>query len=111
MAEAREMSVTRRSVVAGPALAAAPVALRLSNRAGAQGKSLYERLGGAFAIAAVVDHFSDALNEPGDAPLHPLRPRPSPTPEKTPSCTLSCQSEYSDPVQVPSNPVVPPLPV
>jgi hemoglobin len=24
-------------------------------------KSLYERLGGAFAIAAVVDHFSDAL--------------------------------------------------
>jgi hemoglobin len=27
------------------------------------GKSLYERLGGAFAIAAVVDHFSDALVE------------------------------------------------
>jgi hemoglobin len=26
-------------------------------------KSLYERLGGAFAIAAVVDHFSDALIE------------------------------------------------
>jgi hemoglobin len=25
------------------------------------GKSLYERLGGVFAIAAVVDHFSDAL--------------------------------------------------
>ena len=25
------------------------------------GPSLYERLGGAFAIAAVVDHFSDAL--------------------------------------------------
>ena len=25
------------------------------------GKSLYERLGGAFAIAAVVDHFSDAI--------------------------------------------------
>ena len=24
-------------------------------------KSLYERLGGAFAIAAVVDHFSDAI--------------------------------------------------
>jgi hemoglobin len=24
-------------------------------------KSLYERLGGVFAIAAVVDHFSDAL--------------------------------------------------
>lgn len=27
----------------------------------AQQKSLYERLGGAFAIAAVVNHFSDAL--------------------------------------------------
>lgn len=27
----------------------------------ASAKSLYERLGGAFAIAAVVDHFSDAL--------------------------------------------------
>ena len=26
-----------------------------------QEKSLYERLGGAFAIAAVVNHFSDAL--------------------------------------------------
>jgi hemoglobin len=26
-------------------------------------KSLYERLGGVFAIAAVVDHFSDALVE------------------------------------------------
>ena len=25
------------------------------------GTSLYERLGGAFAIAAVVDHFSDAV--------------------------------------------------
>lgn len=24
-------------------------------------KSLYERLGGVFAIAAVVDHFSDAV--------------------------------------------------
>jgi hemoglobin len=24
-------------------------------------KSLYERLGGVFAIAAVVDHFSDAI--------------------------------------------------
>jgi hemoglobin len=26
-------------------------------------KSLYERLGGVFAIAAVVDHFSDAVVE------------------------------------------------
>jgi hemoglobin len=33
-----------------------------SVRAAAEGeKSLYERLGGAFAIAAVVDHFSDAI--------------------------------------------------
>ena len=28
-----------------------------------QEKSLYDRLGGAFAIAAVVNHFSDALIE------------------------------------------------
>lgn len=28
---------------------------------GEPGKSLYERLGGVFAIAAVVDHFSDAI--------------------------------------------------
>jgi hemoglobin len=27
----------------------------------AQEKSLYDRLGGVFAIAAVVDHFSDAV--------------------------------------------------
>ena len=27
----------------------------------AAGKSLYDRLGGVFAISAVVDHFSDAL--------------------------------------------------
>src|SRR5688572_13059530 len=32
-----------------------------SQQAVAQEKSLYERLGGVFAIAQVVDHFSDAL--------------------------------------------------
>ena len=32
-----------------------------SKQAAAQEKSLYERLGGVFAIAAVVDHFSDAV--------------------------------------------------
>lgn len=57
--------VTRRSVVAGLALAAAPVTvLAGTNNAHAQTKtekSLYERLGGVFAIAAVVDHFSDAV--------------------------------------------------
>ena len=37
-------------------------ALLLSGTAAfAQEKTLYERLGGAFAIAAVVDHFSDAV--------------------------------------------------
>jgi hypothetical protein len=30
--------------------------------------SLYERLGGAFAIAAVVDHFSDARAQPDRRP-------------------------------------------
>jgi hemoglobin len=59
-------SITRRNLVAG--LAAAPVTvLGAANKARAQDKqtgpekSLYERLGGVFAIAAVVDHFSDAV--------------------------------------------------
>ena len=62
MAQSVSTSITRRSVVAGLALAAAPVTL-----AGAQtpqtkpDKSLYERLGGIFAIALVVDHFSDGV--------------------------------------------------
>jgi hemoglobin len=50
------------------ALTAAPMAvLAAANDANAQAKqtvpekSLYERLGGVFAIAAVVDHFSDAV--------------------------------------------------
>jgi hemoglobin len=62
-------SVTRRSVVAGLALSAAPVTTVLTavGEAHAQAKqigsekSLYDRLGGVFAIAAVVDHFSDAV--------------------------------------------------
>jgi hemoglobin len=61
-------SITRRSVVAGLALTAAPVTvLAGAERADAQTrqatseKSLYERLGGVFAIAAVVDRFSDAV--------------------------------------------------
>jgi hemoglobin len=60
-------SITRRSVVAALALTAAPVALAGADNAYAQAKqtmpekSLYERLGGVFAIAAVVDHFSDAV--------------------------------------------------
>ena len=54
--------------MAGLALTAAPVTvLAGANTAIAQAKqpgpekSLYERLGGVFAIAAVVDHFSDAV--------------------------------------------------
>ena len=38
-------------------------ALALPLQAAEPDKSLYERLGGVFAIAAVVDHFSDALVE------------------------------------------------
>ena len=63
-----DMDITRRILVAGLALATAPVAvLAATNKAHAQakqtmaGKSLYERLGGVFAIATVVDHFSDAV--------------------------------------------------
>src|SRR5436190_16118155 len=70
MAQAFSTSITRRSVVAGLAAAAAPLALAGADNAYAQTKemkettsekSLYERLGGVFAIAAVVDHFSDAV--------------------------------------------------
>ena len=67
MAQALSTSITRRSVVAALALTAAPVALAGADNAYAQAKptvpekSLYERLGGVFAIAAVVDHFSDAV--------------------------------------------------
>ena len=50
-----------------PILAAAPATLAGANKAHAQApqtkpeKSLYERLGGVFAIALVVDHFSNAV--------------------------------------------------
>ena len=61
-------SLTRRRVFAGLALTAAPAAVFAgADNAFAQAtqtmpkKSLYERLGGVFAIAAVVDHFSDAV--------------------------------------------------
>ncbi len=67
MAKAHSTSITRRRVVAGLALTAAPMTLARGNNAYAQAqqtkpdKSLYDRLGGVFAIAAVVDHFSDAV--------------------------------------------------
>jgi len=60
--------MTRRNVVAGLALTAASGALFTAinkTPAGAaetkSEKTLYDRLGGVFAIAAVVDHFSDAV--------------------------------------------------
>jgi len=68
MAQPVATSITRRSAVAGLALATAPMALvAAADNAPAQTKqttsekSLYDRLGGVFAIAAVVDHFSDAV--------------------------------------------------
>ncbi|NOT41274.1 MAG: group 1 truncated hemoglobin [Alphaproteobacteria bacterium] len=60
-------SITRRSAATGLALSAASVPLMARANAAAKTeqtvpqKSLYERLGGVFAIAAVVDHFSDAV--------------------------------------------------
>lgn len=65
MKTAVSTSLTRRSVVA-LAVAAASTTVVATNNALAQEqakpeKSLYERLGGVFAIAAVVDHFSDAI--------------------------------------------------
>ena len=67
MAQAHSTSITRRILVAGLALSAAPAVLAGADKAYAQAKqtapekSLYDRLGGVFAIAAVVDHFSDAV--------------------------------------------------
>ena len=66
MEQAVSILVTRRSAVASLAMMAAPVAMLAgAQKAFAQettsGDSLYERLGGVFAIAAVVDHFSDAV--------------------------------------------------
>jgi hemoglobin len=55
---------TQISIIRSLAIAMSLVAILLaaSIQAAAQTeKSLYERLGGVFAIAAVVDHFSDAL--------------------------------------------------
>jgi hemoglobin len=62
MKQAVTISITRRDVVAGLAVAAVPMAvLAGADNAYAQEKTLYERLGGVFAIAAVVDHFSDDI--------------------------------------------------
>ena len=68
MAQVISTFFTRRHIVAGLAAIAAQTVLSLgTDSAYAQvkqtmpEKSLYERLGGVFAIAAVVDHFSDAV--------------------------------------------------
>ena len=64
MEQAVSISLTRRSVVAGLAVAAVPTSvIAAAGNAYAQAatKTLYERLGGVFAIAAVVDHFSDDI--------------------------------------------------
>jgi hemoglobin len=68
MKQAVSAAMTRRTVVEGLTLTAVTVAaLAGADGAYAQAtpttpeKSLYERLGGVFAIAAVVDHFSDAV--------------------------------------------------
>ena len=59
-------SIARRGVVAGLAVTATAAAVLAPEgvahaQPAAPEKSLYERLGGVFAIAAVVDHFSDAV--------------------------------------------------
>jgi hemoglobin len=74
MAKADVTFITRRTVAAGLALSVAPMAVLTgsdhayaqdqkssSKKSDANETSLYERLGGIFAIAAVVDHFSDAV--------------------------------------------------
>jgi hemoglobin len=59
-------TITRRTMVAGLALSASAITTAGPTNTYAEAqtipeKSLYERLGGVFAIAAVVDHFSDAV--------------------------------------------------
>lgn len=62
MEQAVSTFLTRRNMVAVLAAAAAvPATLAEAGKALAQDKTLYERLGGVFAIAAVVDHFSDDI--------------------------------------------------
>ena len=61
MEQAVSTFLTRRYVVAGLAILAAPAVLAGADSASAQEKTLYARLGGVFAIAAVVDHFSDDI--------------------------------------------------
>ena len=74
MAKVEATFITRRNVATGLAVAAASgTVLAGADKAYAQAKkpaaekgakadkSLYERLGGIFAIATVVDHFSDAV--------------------------------------------------
>ena len=64
MARVVSTFITRRELVAGLAMTAAATAvLAEADKAYAQDpdKSLYERLGGVFAIAAVVDRFSDEV--------------------------------------------------
>ena len=58
------LTFSRRQSLQGLALVGAGASLAasaFSHRVAAAEKSLYERLGGVFAIAAVVDHFSDAV--------------------------------------------------
>ena len=67
MTQVLSAPLTRRTVVAGLSLTAPAAMLAGSDAVYAQvkqstpEKSLYERLGGVFAVAAVVDHFSDAV--------------------------------------------------
>ena len=61
-----ELAISRRNVVKGLAVIATPSAILAGaghsyTLAATTDKTLYERLGGVFAIAAVVDHFSDAV--------------------------------------------------
>jgi hemoglobin len=68
MTHALSTPITRRSVVAGLTVTAASAAVLAGadnaytqEKQAMPEKSLYDRLGGVFAIAAVVDHFSDAV--------------------------------------------------
>ena len=51
-------------------------------------KTLYERLGGVFAIAAVVDHFSDAVGDESDRRSDLAQPA---LPNGTPTASAGCR--------------------
>ncbi len=99
MARVDLASIMGRSAVAGLVLAAlgaflGPDGANAQGKTTASEKSLYERLGGVFAIAAVVDHFSDASSRIPSLGRSPrIRSCESGTPRTSEGCPVSSSCE------------------